>query len=219
MADFDVMDCALLISTAGLPPASNLRELRDRVVTCSDQVLYHHFCETSLRPTFDDPEYRNDFAVWAKEALADKILAERLGIIDPYEYDSLATLRHHVIERIEDRLAELAPWVPNVRPGSELHFLKALTVAFNTGHRVRTPAELASSIQQFTEGSLYYHFFEGRRRAQDHADDFTTWLRGFGAGAHTLVEAISAIDFYFKSLPVLRQELSKAMRAAMEQAA
>lgn len=216
MADFDVMDCALLTSAPGLPPATNLRELRDRLVSCDEQVLYHHFCETILRPSFDDPEYRNDFAVWAKEGLMDKVLAERLGIIDPYEYQSLADLRHQVVERVEDRLAELAPWVPSVRQGSELYFLKAITVTFHTGHRIRTPLELARNIEHFTEGSLYFHFFEGRRRSPDHADDFTTWLRGFGDSAHPVMEAIADIDFYFKSLAVLRKELSRAMKIAVD---
>jgi hypothetical protein len=33
---------------SGLPPAFNLRELRDRIATCTNDVLYHHFCETTL---------------------------------------------------------------------------------------------------------------------------------------------------------------------------
>src|SRR4030042_189085 len=83
MTLFEIKDCALLIRMSGLPPAMNLRELRDRIASCGENVLYHHFCETTLRPTFDDPDYRNDFAVWSKLYLGDRGLAERLGVLAP----------------------------------------------------------------------------------------------------------------------------------------
>ena len=56
MNPFEIMDCSLLIRMSGLPPAYNLRELRDRVAVCSHDVLYHHFCETPLSPSFVYPE-------------------------------------------------------------------------------------------------------------------------------------------------------------------
>ena len=62
----------------------DLRELRERIAVCGENVLFHHFCETTLRGTFDNPDYRNDFAVWSKLYLGDRVLAERLGILDPY---------------------------------------------------------------------------------------------------------------------------------------
>ena len=77
MIPFEVKDCALLIRMSGLPHAMNLRELRDRIAICSENVLYHHFCETTLRPTFDDPDYRNDFAVWSKLYLGDRVIQTR----------------------------------------------------------------------------------------------------------------------------------------------
>jgi len=211
MSDFIVMDCALLASMSGLPPAFNLRELRDRISTCSDNVLYHHFCETSLRATFDDPEYRNDFAVWAKENLGDRILAERLGIIDPYETESISTLRQMVIDIIEDRLSELTPWVPTVRPGGEFFFMQAVTVAFETSERIELPSQMSKAIRQMTNGSIYFHFLEGLRRPPLHMDDFSAWLIQFGQKGEQYAKAISKIDFYFKSLPTLREELFSAL--------
>ncbi len=70
MNSFEVKDCALLTRMSGLPPAFNLRELRERIAACGDNVLFHHYCETTLRATFDNPDYRNDFAVWSKLYLA-----------------------------------------------------------------------------------------------------------------------------------------------------
>jgi hypothetical protein len=211
MSDFIVMDCVLLTRMSGLPPAFNLRELRDRIGVCSENVLYHHFCETSLRATFDDPEYRNDFAVWAKEKLADRILAERLGIIDPYESESITALRQQVLDIIEDRLGELSPWVPTVREGGEFFFMEAVTVAFETTERIRHPREMADVIRQMTNGSVYFHFLEGLRRPPLHMDDFTAWLQAYGREGESYARAIAEIDFYFKSLPALQRELSRAL--------
>jgi hypothetical protein len=216
MSDFVVMDCTLLTRMSGLPPALNLRELRDRLGVCSDNVLYHHFCETSLRATFDDPEYRNDFAVWAKENLADRVLAERLGIIDPYEIESVSALRQQVLDIIEDRLSELSPWVPAVRSGGEFYFMEAITIAFETAERIQEPAEMANAIRQMTNGSIYFHFLEGRRRPPLQMDDFSAWFVKCGPEGEPYARAISKIDFYFKTLPVLREELYAALDSLKE---
>src|SRR5512145_2966256 len=113
MTPFEVKDCALLLRMSGLPPAVNLRELWDRIAACGADVLYHHFCETTLRPTFDDPDYRNDFAVWSKLYLGDRVLAERLGVLDPYAESGMEELRAATLDIIDDRLGELTmvPWV------------------------------------------------------------------------------------------------------------
>jgi len=57
MNPFEIKDCALLRRMSGLPPAVNLRELRERIVACSPDVLYHHFCDTQLAPSSDYPDY------------------------------------------------------------------------------------------------------------------------------------------------------------------
>lgn len=216
MSDFVVMDCALLTRMSCLPPALNLRELRDRVGVCSDNTLYHHFCETSLRASFDDPEYRNDFAVWAKESLADRVLAERLGIIDPYEIDSVSALRQQMLDIIEDRLSELSPWVPAVRSGGEFYFMEAVTVVFETAERIKKPGDLANAIRRMTNGSVYFHFLEGLRRPPLQKDDFSAWLLKYGPVGEEYASAIARIDFYFKTLPALREELYTVLHAAAE---
>src|SRR3989304_1830735 len=104
MTLFVIQDCSLLIRTSGLLPAADLRELRDRIPPCGGNVLVHHFSEPPLRPTFDNPDYRNDFAVWAKLYLDDRVLAERLGSLAPHSYFFLVELRHLVPGLIDERL-------------------------------------------------------------------------------------------------------------------
>lgn len=210
MTLFEIKDCALLVRMSGLPPAINLRELRERIAACSENVLFHHFCETLLRPTFDNPDYRNDFAVWVKLYLGDRVLAERLGILDPYAMASLEELRSVVVEILDDRLSEIGA-VPSAARGDEFFFLEATTVTFDTGDRIAHPRELAPAVEAMTNGSIYYHFLEARRRPAVGRDDFSTWLREDPEANGKYIAALEAIDVHFYSLAELRRQIVQAL--------
>ena len=213
MTPFDVKDCALLVRMSGLPPAVNLRELRDRIAGCNENVLFHHYCETTLRTTFDNPDYRNDFAVWAKLYLGDRVLAERLGILDPYSFHSLEELRAATLEVIDERLGEsiMVPWA---RPGDEFYFREATTVVFGAGIRITQPARLGAFIRKMSNGSVYYHFLEARRRPPWGKDDFTIWLMEDEVANQPYIRALASIDFYFHSMVHLRHELGRVLTEA-----
>ncbi|MGE5698446.1 MAG: DUF5752 family protein [Deltaproteobacteria bacterium] len=210
MAPFEVKDCALLIRMSGVAPAMNLRELRDRIAACGVDVLYHHFCETTLRPTFDDPDYRNDFAVWSKLYLGDRVLAERLGVLDPYAEGGMEELRAATLDIIDDRLGELS-MVPWVRHGDEFLFKQATTVVFDTGERIEHPRELASAIRRMTNGSIYFHFLEALRRPPLGKDDFSAWLLEKGEDYAPYLRSLGSIDVQFHSLAHLRKELVESL--------
>lgn len=206
MTPFVVMDCVLLTRMSGLPEAASLREVRERIAICSENVLYHHFFETLLRPSFDYPDYHNDFAVWAKLHLADPVLAERFGILDPCAFASLEELRVAILDIIDERLNAL-PSAPAVSRGAEFYFFEADTVVFDTGDRICTPTELAKAVARMTTGSLFFHFIEARRREPLGMDDFTAWLGQFGDEGAACREALAGIDFSFLTLSELRDEI------------
>lgn len=210
MEQFIVRDCTLLTRMSGLPPAINLRELRDRIAVCSDDSLYHHFCETLLVPMFDYPDYRNDFAVWARHHLHDEVLGERLGIIDPYSFSSLHELRAIVLEIIDEHLSErvMVPWAP---PGHEFYFMEATTVVFDTGKRLSRPEELPAAIAAMTGGSIYFHFLEARRRPPIGTDDFSAWMENLEGDWSAYRVALRAIDFPFYTLSEIKKELVRLL--------
>jgi hypothetical protein len=199
----------LVVRMADVRPAINLRELYDRVLACSPESIYHHFCETPLRATFDDPVFRNDFAVWSNHAINDQILAERLGILNPYKFGSMEELRRTVLDLIDDRLSEL-PHIPWAKAGQEFHFLQAVTVIFETGNRIEDPLDLPRAISEMTTSSLYYHFLEARRRLEGGDDDFTAWLRDWNDRGEDLMRSFSEVDFYFFTLKELQAELVRS---------
>jgi hypothetical protein len=210
MNDFVVRDCTLLTRMSGIREAANLRELRERLAECGENVLYHHFCETLLRPSFDYPDYHNDFAVWAKLYLDDRVLAERFGILDPYSIRSLEDLRGTILDILDERLSEL-PMNPAVAKGNEFFFLEATTVVFETGDIIEEPSQLPAKIGNMTNGSIFYHFIEARRRTSDRLDDFSEWLSQFGDAGAGYAKALSSIDFSFFTLGEMRKVLVECL--------
>jgi len=210
MNPFEIKDCALLTRMSGLQPAFNLRELRERIATCSPEVLYHHFCETALVPSINYPDYRNDFAVWARRRLGDQILAERLGMIDPYIFLSLEELRQITLDIIDERLSEVS-MIPWARQGQEFYFMQAVTIVFDTGKRVFQPHELSSAVNLMTNGSIYFHVLEARRRDPVGVDDFSAWIQGLEGDWERYIKAIREIDVTFHTLAEIRSELVEAV--------
>lgn len=209
---FKVRDCALITRMAGIASAVNLRELRERIAVCPRESLYHHFCETLIRPSFDDPEFRNDFAVWAARHLRDRSLAERVGILNPYNFDHLEDLRDRLLDIIDDRLSELAhaAWIPAVE---DFRFMRAATVVFDTGLELRSLSDLIGALPAMSNSSIYYHFVEARRRTPDKVDDFSSWLRELPEETGWLIQAFSHVDFYFLNLMELKSALVQAARS------
>jgi hypothetical protein len=203
---FYIKDCTLLTKMSGLSPAFDARDLRDRIALCRPSVIYHHFCETLLSPTFDYPDFRNDFAVWVKRQLEDNILAERLAMIDPYRYGSIEDLRADTLDIIDERVCELQAFA-TVDPGHEFYFQDAITMVFETGHVMHEPGQMQAIIPRLTSSSIYYHFLEARRRTPGATDDFSLWMENFGEPWEPFVSALRSIDFIFYSLAELKQEL------------
>lgn len=211
---FQVKDCALITRMSGISSAVNLRELKERVRDCPIESLFHHFCETLIRPSFDDPEFRNDFAVWASRDLRDRVLAERLGVLNPYAFDNLEELRLRVMDIIDERLSEV-PMVPWVHQGDDFRFMRAVTVVFPTHDTLATTQELIDFLPRMANSAIYYHFIESRRRRARHADDFSAWLATLADPPGRLISAFSKVDFYYLNLEELRSTLLDVARKAL----
>lgn len=204
---FAVKDCALIAIATG-EHAQTLRELREKILTIDPGSLYYHFWGGLLRPRFDDPEFQNDFAVWSSRSLHDKTLAERLALIDPTGYESLEDIRKELVDVIEERLEEsdMLPWIT---ASSRFHFVRSQIVVFDTGKRLATVEEMTGEIPHLSQGSVFYHFIDARRRTPLGKNDFSTWLMGSDGRHEELLEHIALIDPYFTTLTALRDELHR----------
>jgi hypothetical protein len=209
---FAVRDCALITLAVGRT-ANGLRELAAAFATVPATSLLHHFHESLLRPSFDDPEFSNDFALWASAALGDPVLAERLAAVDPVLLGGDGErLRTALVEIAEERLAELEH-PHSVLPGREFHFLRSQLLIFDAGRSIRIPEELSAAVPDLSTGSVFYHFVDARLRNVGAADDFTLWLASWGDRTAAARGRLSAIDPGFGSLPDLRLRIAEALGA------
>ena len=207
---FRVFDCApVFIATA--ISAFTLRELIESLRVVHPGSLQHHFWGRLLRPVIDESEYSNDFAAWAGRELGDKVLAERLSVIYPTDYTDIEEFRLGIIDIIEERLDEdiLSHSATARQP---FHFLRSQLVVFDTGTRIGDPSELADAVKGMSEGSIFYHFIEARRRTGNRCDDFSAWLESKAGDHHQLCTDLTAIDPYFSSLSEIRIRLENLFR-------
>ncbi len=207
---FKILDCALIAIATGAK-AQNLREFRDHLKNVHPGCFYYHFWGGLMHPHFDDPEFQNDFAVWASRYLHDPKISEQLAIIDPNIFTNIEDLRNEIIEIVEERLSE-SEYVPWVKTGHEFHFIRSQIVIFDTGVNYTDPKDLLNVIPKMSLGSIFFHFIDSRRRTVGHRNDFSLWLAGFNGKYQGLIEALDNIDPSFTTLNELRQEIDKAFK-------
>lgn len=211
---FAIKDCTETALATGRE-ARTLRELRDRLRDAPDGCLYYHFWGRLLRPVFQEREFNNDFANWAAFQLRDRVLAERLALVDPADFPDTDSLREELVELVEERLAE-DERAGLVAADRGFHFLYAELVAFDTHLRIETPGGLAEHCTEFSPSSVYYHFVDARQRNPDGMDDFQRWLREFGDPYRDLCERLQQVDVYFHTLEELRAEVSDLLCEGLE---
>jgi hypothetical protein len=202
-----VKDCALITIATGIR-AQNLRELRDRLETVHPSSIYYHFWGRLLSPSFEQPEFNNDFAAWARHGLHDYVLAERLAVVDPTEFSDLELLRQEFIEIIEERLYEstIVPWA---KTDQQFYFKRSKIVVFDSKQRIAEPKMLPHVLPSLSLSSIFYHFIDARRRPPEGVDDFSAWLDAFGDEYTDLRNEIGSIDLYFATISEIRARLSQ----------
>src|ERR1700685_2967462 len=206
---FAVFDCSLARLPIGRS-CSNLRELLEAIRTVPDMVIEHHMARCALADHFDLYEFPNELAHWCWNMLGDHMLAEQLGLIDPYQHESIDSLRADLINVIEERVWGIDRVSP-CPPGLELHLVGSRLVSYDTGERCSTPTASAEVIPLFSLRSYVYHIHSARRRNANRTDDFSNWLEAYGADP-ALVAKLRKIDAHFMNLGQVRDQVLEAFR-------
>jgi hypothetical protein len=194
--------------------ATDERELLDRLEDVpAGSVLYHtHGYFLRHRPI--TTAYGNDFASWVAVHVRDQVLAERLAVINPFEFTSLEALREELLSVIHDHLARLST-VPRVEYGEVFHFQHSHIVEVPLGPAAATLAEFRQGVAEVDASAIYYHMVEARARLGRRSGDFAEWLRG-SLGMTALAERIERIDAYMTSLERVRARVLALVDTALE---
>lgn len=191
--------------------AKQLRELWHAIEGASNESIFHHTYQFFSKGHIF--EYTNDFAQWAGESLGERVLAEHLSSIDPYEFMDIQDLRNRLLEVIDDYL-ERFPEPGEVMPGNEFYFNETITMVFSAGIKAHNLAEFLIAVKYIETGSLYYHFYDARSRLGRGQDDFSRWFED-NLAEKELAEKIRAIDPFMHTLEGIREHLIEYVEAAV----
>jgi hypothetical protein len=180
-------------------------QLLDLLEEVPIESIYYHTHEYFLRHQFLLGPYPNDFATWVATQVRDRVLGERLGVIDPYEFETLEDLREALISVMEEHLSKLQA-IPRVDDGERFYFMQSNLVEIPTGTVVRTLQELRDGIATVDASAIYFHFYAARIRRNRRDSDFTIWAEE-GLQLSELARHLRAINPYIFSLEQLRKRL------------
>ncbi|HEX9020682.1 MAG TPA: DUF5752 family protein [Nitrospirota bacterium] len=209
---FEFKQCVTIIKSTG-KKARNLREFRDALAAVSAGSVFHHTYQYLLKGHI--LEYTNDFSQWAGAGLEESSLAERLSNIDPYDFGDIETLRAELLRAVDDYLAGF-PEPRGAMPGDEFFFNETITLVFQAGVRVRNLAEFLMAIKYIDASSLYYHFFDARRRYGGISNDFSQWFE-VELEKKDLAEKLRFIDPFMHSLEGIRERIAAMVEEEVRQ--
>ena len=190
--------------------ARNLAELRDALLSCSEDSIFQHTFRTLEEHHFIKEGFSNDFAHWASSELGVIGLGERLASLDVREFTSLSSLRSRLIQLVEDFLARN----PNVREQTAenpFYFYSSETVVLPVQTRARDLAEFIDGLKQVSVHSIHYHFIEARLRRKLETNDFSLWLQK-ELGLSQAASQLNRIDIYTSTLEGVKRKIVQILQ-------
>jgi len=175
--------------------------------------LSHHTHSFFLRHKYIAGPYPNDFATWAAIQVRDRVLGEKLGILDPYDFENLEILRTEIVNIIDEHLSHLQI-IPRAIYGEPFYFMQSRIIEVQTGLEARNLADFRNVLATVDASVVYYHSFEAILRLGRRKGDFALWIEE-QLGLPDLAKKISSLDFYMISLEFIRQRILKLCDEAL----
>ncbi|MFA5028740.1 MAG: DUF5752 family protein, partial [Candidatus Methylomirabilota bacterium] len=215
-APFNFVACLELREFVGLR-AENERQLAERIEEVPLDSIYYHTHGFFLRHKFVAGAFPNDFATWVAIQVRDRVLSERLAMVDPRQFSHLEALREELASVIYDHLRTLQI-DPGVIFGEPFDFVQSRIVEIPTGIEVRSLEEFREALLTLDLSAIYFHLVEARLRLGRGQNDFAAWL-GEGLGLERLAARVRAVDPYASSLERTRATLMQLCDEALAEEA
>ncbi len=190
------------------------RELMDRLEDVPLGAIFYHTHGYFLRHRPLTTAWGNDFARWVAAEVRDLALAERLAVVDPFEFRGLDELREELVTIIHDHLRHLAT-VPRADDGAVFHFQQSHIVQVALGPRASTLAEFRDGLAAVDASAIYVHMVEARARLGRRSGDFAEWLRT-SLGLGVLADRVERIDTFMTSLERVRARVLAIVDEALD---
>jgi len=197
--------------------ARDEQQLLEAIEEVPPDSIYYHTHSFFLRHKYIAGPYPNDFATWAAIQVRDRVLGEKLGILDPYEFESLESLRAEIVTIIEEHLSVLQI-IPRAIYGEPFHFMQSRIIEVPTGLAAHTLTEFREILGTVDSSVIYYHTFEAILRLGRKKGDFSIWVEE-QLGLPELAQKISRLDPYMTSLEIIRHRILKLCDEVLEKRA
>jgi hypothetical protein len=176
--------------------------------------IYYHTHSFFLRHKYIVGPYPNDFATWAAIQVRDRVLGEKLGILDPYDFENLEAVRAEIVTIIEEHLSQLQI-IPRAIYGEPFYFMQSRIIEVPTDLEARTLTEFREILATVDVSVVYYHTFEAMLRLGRKKGDFALWVED-QLGLPELAKKISTLDPYMTSLESVRTRIIRLCDEVLE---
>lgn len=137
--------------------------------------IYYHTHSYYLRHAYTQQLYSNDFATWVVLYAQDRVLGERLGVLDPFDFSDIEQLREEIISIMADHLNHTTA-VPRCIVSEPFEFIRSHVIEIPLGLEARTLREFRDVLADVEIGAIYNHVCEARMRKKQLSVDFAYWL-------------------------------------------
>jgi uncharacterized protein DUF5752 len=183
---------------------SRLLELIEEVPAGS---IYYHTHSYYLRHPYSQGMFPNDFATWVTLHVQDRVLGERLGILDPFESDDIEQLRGQILTIMADHLSHLGA-IPRCATGVPFEFIRSHVIEVNLDLEAWTLSEFCELLSRVEVGAVYNHVCEARLRKGRLAGDFAAWMAAQEGLSHPeLAEEVMQVGRLGLSLEGMRERI------------
>ena len=189
--------------------AESERQLMERLESVPTESVYYHTVRCLLRHQVVHGPYPDDFSMWVATEVRDPMLAEKLALSSPFDFDSTEAFKDHLIGILDDHLASL-PFAPRIFVGSPFYFLKGHLAAVALDVEAADLAGFRQRLAEADDSSVYYHAVEAIGRLDRPQNDFAAWLDG-ALRLPALATRIGEIDPFVVSLSGLRKQILLAV--------
>ena len=124
--------------------AENERQLAQLLDEVPLDSIYYHTHGFLLRPRLLAGAYPNDFATWVDVQVRDRVLGERLAMVDPADFTTLQALREELVSVVDEHLRRIGI-VPQVVYGDPFEFIQSRIVEIPVGLEVRSRSSATPS--------------------------------------------------------------------------
>ncbi|HEX4840894.1 MAG TPA: DUF5752 family protein [bacterium] len=201
---FEFVECVELREILGRT-AWDERELLAGIEDVPAGSIAYHTRSYFLRSRYLAAPYPNDFATWAAIQIRDRVLGERLTVVDPFDFSDVEQLRAELVTIIDHHLTTVQT-VPRADYGEPFHFMRSALIEVPTGIAVTTLRAFRDGLERVDTSAIYFHFYESHRRPEA---DPLAWLQT-ALGRDDVVAQVRRLNPYVTSLAGMRAQLLTA---------